>query len=111
MLTKTLLDLAHINDIPEDGGIAFLLPNKEQIALFKIQNKIYAVQNQCPHKKENVLARGIIGNKENIIYVACPMHKKRFDLKTGKALDHNCGTLKTYPIIIKDDIIYLEWDY
>jgi len=41
--TKTLIKIAHIEEIPEDGGIAYLLPNKEQIALFKINHHIYAV--------------------------------------------------------------------
>jgi nitrite reductase (NADH) small subunit len=109
MLTKSLIKVAHIDDIPDEGGIAYLLPNKEQIAIFKIQGEVYAIQNKCPHKNENVLARGIIGNKKEKIVVACPMHKKLFNLKTGEAIQHNCGNVKTYKIFIKNNIVYLEY--
>jgi nitrite reductase (NADH) small subunit len=107
--TKTLIKIAHIEEIPEDGGIAYLLPNKEQIALFKINHQIYAVQNKCPHKKENVLARGIVGNKGEKITVACPMHKKLFSLETGEAFDNDCEHLKVYPVIVENNIVYMEW--
>lgn len=96
MLTKTLLKLANINEIPEDGGIAYLLPTNEQLAIFKIEGKIFVTQNECPHKKENVLARGILGNKKDRYTIACPMHKKLFDLKNGEAIQHNCGNLNLH---------------
>lgn len=108
MLTTTLLKLANVNEIPEEGGIAYLLPTNEQLAIFKIQGQIFVTQNECPHKKENVLARGIIGNKQEQFTIACPMHKKLFDLKTGNAIQHTCGNLKIYKVIIKNKEIFIE---
>lgn len=41
----------------------------------------YATQNVCPHKRALVLSEGIVGSKEGILKVACPLHKNNFALK------------------------------
>ena len=46
-----------------------------------------ACQNMCPHKRDMVLARGLIGDQKGTPKVACPRHKKTFLLIEG----HNLG--------------------
>lgn len=41
----------------------------------------YATQNVCPHKRALVLSEGIVGSRDGILKVACPLHKNNFDLK------------------------------
>lgn len=40
----------------------------------------YATQNVCPHKRALVLSQGIVGSKNDVVKVTCPLHKKNFDL-------------------------------
>lgn len=35
----------------------------------------------CPHKRALVLSEGIVGSRDGILKVACPLHKNNFDLK------------------------------
>jgi nitrite reductase (NAD(P)H) len=60
-----------------------------QIAIFNVPNKgLYATQQMCPHKRAFVLDHGIIGDdKDGNVYVACPLHKRRFNLEGGDCLN------------------------
>jgi nitrite reductase (NADH) small subunit len=96
-------------DILENGGSCVKVLD-EQIAIFNFNyNQWYAVQNMCPHKKQFVLSRGLIGEDEGEPKIACPLHKNLFSLKTGKHLQGNSEyQLKTYPIRIQDDEILIN---
>ncbi|MTI29972.1 nitrite reductase small subunit NirD [Xanthovirga aplysinae] len=96
-------------DFPEDGGACVKLGDK-QIAVFNFTSKgeWYATDNRCPHKKQMVLSRGIIGDKGGEPKVACPFHKRQFSLESGECLDDaDCGAIKTYPIRVEDGVVYI----
>ena len=76
-----------VSDFPENSGACIKYKTK-QIAVYNFTrtSKWYASQNLCPHKMEMVLSLGMIGDKEGIPKVACPMHKKNFSLEDGSNL-------------------------
>ena len=71
-------------DFPHDGG-ATIKYGKTQIAVFNFASRgeWYATQNMCPHRREFVLSRGMIGDQGGKPKVACPVHKKTFSLEIG----------------------------
>ena len=70
----------------------------------------YATQNVCPHKRALVLSQGIIGSKDGIPKVACPLHKKNFDLRNGDCFDsdHEDMKLLTFPVKIDEGEVWLH---
>ena len=52
-----------VEDTIENGGICLKLAD-QQVALFyfKRRNEWYATQNECPHKRQMILSRGMIGS-------------------------------------------------
>ncbi len=97
-------------DILQNGGSCVKV-GELQIAIFNFENQKewYAVQNTCPHKKQNVLSRGLTGEDQGEPKIACPLHKNAFSLKTGRHLGGNeTWTLKTYPVKVENDDIYLN---
>lgn len=94
--------------VPANSGGAILLEGR-QIALFHFQNPEawYACQNQCPHKLDMVLGRGLIGDDKGEPKVACPQHKKAFSLLTGKNLggEHYC--VDVYPVKVEDGYVFI----
>jgi nitrite reductase (NADH) small subunit len=107
MLTKELFNwvkVAETKDFPDDGGGCVKF-NGKQIAIFNFRSlgKWYATDNQCPHMKDMVIARGLIGDGNGEPKVACPMHKKTFSLESGKCLSGDEYELKTYSIKVEND--------
>ena len=109
MLRRSWVRLASVHDVPLDGGIAARYGDT-QIALFHFASNgaWYATQNLCPHKRAMVLARGILGDQNGAPKVACPMHKKTFDLSTGQCLSGEELEIATFPVRIEGDDVLVE---
>ncbi|MEL7144735.1 MAG: nitrite reductase small subunit NirD [Bacteroidota bacterium] len=98
--------VADVADFPVNGGLAFYYKGL-QVAVFNFSRRgeWYATQNLCPHKKQMILSRGMIGSENGIPKVACPFHKKTFSLETGENLNGNECQLATYPVRIVNDAV------
>jgi hypothetical protein len=55
-----------------------------------------------------VLARGILGDQSGSPKVACPLHKKTFDLTTGKCTSGEELAIATFPVRVDGDDVYVE---
>jgi len=96
-------------DFPKEGGSAIKY-GKTQIAVFNFASRgeWYATQNMCPHRREFVLSRGMIGDQKGAPKVACPVHKKTFSLETGHGISDKEFALQVFPVKIDGDDVYLE---
>lgn len=104
----TWYEACETNHIPEDGGACVLL-NGRQIAVFNFtrRGEWYATDNECPHRQQMALSRGMIGSQGEEPKVACPFHKKTFSLKTGTCLNDEGYEINTFPIKAVDGIVYI----
>ncbi|MEZ0541226.1 nitrite reductase small subunit NirD [Fibrella arboris] len=97
-----------IDDIPADGG-GCVLVNERQIALFNFARRgtWYATDNECPHRQQMALSRGMIGSVQDEPKVACPFHKKTFSLETGACLTDDAYQISTYPVRVENGWVYV----
>ncbi|MCF7561003.1 nitrite reductase small subunit NirD [Sabulilitoribacter multivorans] len=100
--------VGNVSDFPENSGACIKYKTK-QIAVYNFTrtSQWYACQNLCPHKMEMVLSLGMIGDKDGIPKVACPMHKKNFSLKDGSNLGGEDLKIATYPVKIENGNVYI----
>jgi nitrite reductase (NADH) small subunit len=98
----------HISDVPANGGVCVKY-GELQIALFHFarRGEWYATQNECPHRMQMALSRGMIGTQNDEPKVACPFHKKTFSLQTGECLSGDECSIKTYPVKVEGDRIFI----
>ena len=73
------------------------------IALFNIDDKIYATDNQCPHMGYP-LTRGRI--RHGIL--TCDWHERSFDLEGGGCFNVECDDLQTFPAELRDSEIWVQ---
>lgn len=74
-----------------------------KICLAEFDNQYFAVNDQCPHNKEQ-LSKGQINHLGEII---CPWHNYRFRLSDGASITPGCDDAITYPVRSTEDGLYL----
>lgn len=106
--TITWFPACPVADVPANGGVCVKY-QEEQIALFHFarRNEWFATQNECPHRNQMALSRGMIGSQGEEPKVACPFHKKTFSLRTGECLSGDECSLKTYPVKVEEGFVFI----
>ncbi|MBI2435328.1 MAG: nitrite reductase small subunit NirD, partial [Candidatus Hydrogenedentes bacterium] len=101
--------VGQVSDFPQDGGAPVNYGNV-QIAVFNFSSRgeWFASQNMCPHKRDLVLARGIVGEAGGVPKVACPMHKKTFALSSGQCLSGDCGNIYAFQVRVDGDTVLVR---
>lgn len=94
--------LCELKDLEEKIGKKFIV-NDTEIAVFKLNNEIFAVSNVCPHQQTHLIYDGFIEDE----FVVCPAHGWKFNLKTGKK-DSGSNGLQVYPIKVIDGQVYVK---
>ncbi|GAA2388636.1 nitrite reductase small subunit NirD [Streptomyces glaucosporus] len=88
-----------LSDLLPGRGVAALLPDGRQIALFRDRaGRTYAVGNRDPFTGACVLSRGLLGSAGGRAFVASPLLKQRFDLATGRCLDDDGVSVPVYAV-------------
>ena len=98
-----------VTDVPRNGGVCVKYGG-DQIAVFHFsrRNEWYATQNECPHKQQMALSRGMIGTQEDEPKIACPFHKRSFSLVDGHCMNSEEDyTIKTYPVKVENNKVYI----
>lgn len=92
--------ICKVSELKENQGKRFLI-NEVDVAVFKINEEVFAVSNTCPHQHTTIIYDGIIEDG----CVVCPAHGWMFNLKTGKQPTGARG-LDTFPVKIIDDEVF-----
>jgi len=98
-----------VADFPRDGGRA-IKHGAAEIAVFRFDSRgeWYACQDTCPHKREAVLSRGLLGDVKGTPKVACPLHKKAFSLESGACLNDDAFSVEVFPVRVEGDDVLVE---
>jgi nitrite reductase (NADH) small subunit len=82
------VDVCDLAVLTRDRGVAALVGGRA-VAVFRCSpaDELYAVDNVDPFSGASVLSRGIVGSVGDRPTVASPVHKQRFDLRTGEHVD------------------------
>ncbi len=77
----------------------------QQVALFRTDEHIYALNNRCPHAR-GPLCEGTLHQNNGGPSVRCPWHEAYFSLETGQALSGpSPRDVETYRVRVEDGMI------
>lgn len=98
LLERTWVDVCDFDDLAVERGMRVLVGGAH-VALFRTHDgDVYAIAAIDPFSGASVLARGIVGTRAGVPFVASPMYKQRFDLRTGRCLDDPSMSVQVYPV-------------
>ena len=95
------MKVCRLDDIVPDTGICALV-NGRQVAVFRIDDQVYAIDNFDPFSKANVLSRGIVGDLKGELVVASPVYKQHFSLVTGLCVEDPDVRVSVHPVSVED---------
>ena len=99
--------VCRLDRIEVEGGVCALVGG-DAVAVFRTyDDQVFALSNYDPCSRASVLSRGIVGTKTvdggEVPFVASPMFKQAFDLRTGRCLDDETVLVPTYDVHVTDE--------
>lgn len=87
---------------------AAVLAHGQAVAVFRLHDDtVLALGNHDPFADASVIARGIVGSRGDVPFVASPMHKHPFDLRTGVCLDQPSVSVPSYLVKVDDGVVHV----
>ena len=97
--------VCRLAELEVERGVAALV-HGQAVAIFRVdEDTVYAVANQDPFARTSVLARGIVGRRGDVPFVASPVHKHAFDLRTGQCLDDAHVSVAAYEVRVLEGVV------
>ena len=103
LLERTWVDVCAYDALQPERGVRVLVGDTH-VAVFRTFNgEVYAIDAIDPFSGASVLARGIVGTRGDDPFVASPMYKQRFDLRSGRCLDDPAVQVRAHPVDVADN--------
>jgi nitrite reductase/ring-hydroxylating ferredoxin subunit len=96
--------IARTADVPEDQALAVTLPDHPPLAVARLGDEFFVMDDICTHGAA-LLSDGEIIEGE----IECPFHAGRFDIRTGEATAFPCTkALRVYPTRVEGDAVMAD---
>lgn len=95
---------SHLNELDfPPNNIAITEVNSKKICIARVNDTAFAFAYKCPHAG-GILADGYIDALGNVV---CPLHRYKYDMKTGRNVSGEGYYLKHWPVEIREDGVYV----
>ncbi|MCS6924946.1 MAG: Rieske 2Fe-2S domain-containing protein [Candidatus Binatia bacterium] len=93
------------SDFPDGQGVPLVAAGR-RIAVFRIGERFFAIDNVCPHNRSPLADGGV----QDLI-VTCRTHGARFRLETGAVVRGPARkAVRTYPVHVRGEAVEVEID-
>jgi assimilatory nitrate reductase catalytic subunit len=100
--------VCRLEDIVPNTGVCALVGG-EQVAIFRLDDdRVYALGNNDPFSRANVLSRGIVGDLGGELVVASPVYKQHFSLVSGRCVEDASVRVPAYATRVDDGFVLVE---
>ena len=86
-----------------ENGLSMLEVNDKTICVAKHHDQLFACTQKCPHAG-GTMADGYIDALGNIV---CPVHRYKFSLQNGRNSSGEGYYLKTFPVEIRNEGVFV----
>ena len=121
--TPTRYRAARSDSIPEKGRLVIDVGDTT-IGIFRVDGRLFAYENSCPHMGGPVCqgliipaVRELVNEQkvstgyafdESEMRIVCPWHGYEYDLRTGECAADRRLRLKTYEVVRRGEDIYVR---
>lgn len=98
-----LVTVGRVEELPEGRGATVELAGGRELALYRVGENYYCVENFCPHKGAPLADCPVRGAA-----VTCDWHGWRFDLQTGACLNRVSEPIETYEVVVENGLLKIR---
>ncbi|WP_207511060.1 Rieske (2Fe-2S) protein [Longitalea luteola] len=84
-------------------GIAVVEVKGKKICITRFGNEWFAFAYKCPHAS-GIMSEGYVDAVGNVV---CPVHRYKFSLKNGRNTNGGGYYLKTYPVEVREEALFV----
>jgi nitrite reductase (NADH) large subunit len=99
--------VCELQEIMPNAGVCALVDGR-QIAVFRVDEWVFAIDNHDPASGASVLSRGLVGDVKGERVVASPLYKHHYSLSTGQCLEDAGKSVNVYPARIADGHVWVN---
>ncbi len=96
------LKVCSTGDLVNNSGKRFIVDDVD-VAIFRVDDKIYALGNVCPHQHSPLIYDGFLEDG----CVVCPAHGWMFSLETGKTPTGQRG-LNSFEVKVENGDVFVK---
>lgn len=97
-----MVNIGPVSELPVGGSKVYTIGDQD-VAVFNIDGKLYAIDDRCPHSGAS-LGMGTLDGST----VTCPWHGWKFYLPNGECVGRSCAPLRQFPVTIAGDNLLVE---
>jgi nitrite reductase/ring-hydroxylating ferredoxin subunit len=86
--------------VPDDRGLVVRVHERLRLAIFRVGDAVYAIDDRCPHQGAS-LGEGVLAGT----VVTCPWHGFMVDVTTGGCPNHALLRVRTYTVEREGDMV------
>ncbi|MBV8160947.1 MAG: nitrite reductase (NAD(P)H) small subunit [Acidimicrobiia bacterium] len=94
--------VARLCDLPDPGALE-VFPGGRAVALFRVDGRVYALDNACQHVG-GPLVEGIVEDG----CVTCPWHEWRYRLEDGRRIGPGAVAVRSYPVRVTAGEVWVQ---
>jgi len=99
--------VCRVEELEVERG-ATALVHGQAIAIFRMaDDQVYALGNHDPFAKASMMAKGIVGTRGEVPFVASPVHRHAFDLRSGQCLDDVHVSVPAYEVKVEGGVVMI----
>ena len=91
------VEIATREDFSEDGRLDVRIGDR-WLAAFDVAGEVRVIDNACPHKGSPLIGGQLCGD-----VIVCPLHRWKFNVRTGMSPDQPGVKVGTYDVHVEDD--------
>jgi assimilatory nitrate reductase catalytic subunit len=99
--------VCNLEDVVPGTGVCALVEGR-QIAVFRLGDAVFALDNFDPVSEANVLSRGLVGDLKGERVVASPLYKHHYSLATGRCLEDAGKSVTVHRTRVLDGKIWIR---
>jgi len=93
-------------ELNESGTAQGVMEDGHKIALIRIDNEVYAINDTCSHAQASLAEGEIVGDN-----IKCPLHGAEFDIRTGEVQSFPAVVgVANYETRIENGKIYVDYE-